>query len=344
VNPLQNARRERRRFSIVIPHRDGRDMLAANLRRLRALSPPGVDEVFVVDNHSTDGSPEMVADSFPEVLLIRNGCNRGFGAACNQAISRARGELLLLLNNDALLSDGALDRLAEVFAGDARAAVVGGALVDPDGTPERSVRAIPSFRDEIGGGIWKKRRNVPQSAGKPVEVEAVPGACMAVRRAAVEEVGALDESFFFYFEDLDWCRRFREHGWKVYLQPAARVVHRPTSSRRTARAAQLEMLRARLVYYRRVYGRPFAWALELLRMARIAVNVVTQLVATAATLGRLPRHRRKLEDNAVLLGWWLSGKPETWGFPDRCDCREPESCPRRLAVVEERLEIRSIKG
>ncbi|MEA2625725.1 MAG: hypothetical protein QOD06_1770 [Candidatus Binatota bacterium] len=274
--------------------------------------------MIVVDNHSSDRSVERARAEHPEVTIVENGCNRGFAAACNQGISRSTGELVLLLNDDASIAPGALDQLARAFSGEARAGAIGAQLRDGNGSPLASARAVPTFLDELGLA-WGRQPPEPTSGGEVVEVESVPGACLAVRRAAIEDAGALDEDFFFYFEDIEWCRRLRRRGWKVLLHRGAAATHlQAVSSRAVPRVAQLELLRSRIIYYRKTFAPPLAAALELHRSLRLAVNALAQLAGLVLTLGRSERQRRKLGDYAFLLRWLAAGKPRDWGFPDKC--------------------------
>jgi hypothetical protein len=302
-------------------------LLRRNLETLRLTSHPGNDEVIVVDNHSSDDSVTIVHESFPEVEVIENRCNRGFAAACNQGIARARGEFVLLLNNDAFLVRDTLDRLEETLRRNPRAAIVSPQLVNGDGDPLQSERSVPTLLDELGVVFGKRRGNRFRARTELAEVEAVPGACVAVRTESIRQVGTLEERFFFYFEDLEWCRRFRRAGWRVLLDPGIRAVHLgAVTSRVISRAAQLELLRSRLTFYRLSYPIALALFLEVFRTVRITANAATQLLLTVVTVGRSKRARRKLKDYAVLLAWLLVGKPASWGFPDRCTCRNPAQC------------------
>jgi N-acetylglucosaminyl-diphospho-decaprenol L-rhamnosyltransferase len=139
-----------RRFSIVIVHRNGAPMLLKALAALRAACDPGRDEIFVVDNGSEDGSADEVARAWPDVQLVRNPCNNGFARANNQAIARAQGEFVVLLNNDAFLAPDTLDRFESVFRSQPRCAVVAGQLLDASGNSQRSAGYVPRALDELG--------------------------------------------------------------------------------------------------------------------------------------------------------------------------------------------------
>jgi hypothetical protein len=196
----------------------------------------GADDVVVVDHGSADGTLETVRERFPAVRVVTQG-NLGLGAGWNRGIAETAGSrYVLLLNADAWLVGDALERLVEIADARPRAAVVGPRLLDPDGSLQRSVRGFPT--------VWRLateylflRKLAPRSmllngfyAGgfdHDVEREAdfLMGACLLVRRAAIGEVGGLDEDFFLFSEETDWCYRFHRAGWTVLFTPAAECVH-----------------------------------------------------------------------------------------------------------------------
>lgn len=303
------------RFSIVIPHRNGSALLRCTIGALSESTGPD-DEVFVVDNGSSDGSQAMLRGGHPDINLIENGCNNGFARACNQAIRAAKGRYILLLNNDALLPAGALDTLAADFEAEPRAGAIGARLIGPDGAPQRSRKPLPTPWSEIG--LRRQERDVPREGGL-AEVESVIGACLALRREALDEVGLLDERFFFFFEETELCLRLRQNGWKVLLDERIRVVHeRGASVRRVSREARLELFRSRLVYYRAAFAPTTAAALIVYRVLRLAINWLFALLATLLTLGRHPASRERLSRYGHTLAWLLRGCPREWGLPGKC--------------------------
>lgn len=230
------------------------DLLDRCLTSLRDHAPAGwAVEVIVVDNASTDGSPEMVRDRWPEVALIANDTNRGYTAANNQAIERASGEQLLLINADAFLTRGCADTLLERMDADPRAGVVGPRLVYGDGTFQRwtagrdpgPVTGLVHFSG-LGTSRWGHRRGL--WLGRDVDVAFEPdwvsSACMLVRRATVDDVGAMDETWFVYMDDVDLCRRVRVGGWRVWYEPSATAIHlMGQSTKRQSGAASPAALR-----------------------------------------------------------------------------------------------------
>jgi len=191
--------------------------------------------VIVVDNASTDGTPGLVREKFPEARVIEQE-NKGFGAGNNAGMRAASGRYYLLLNPDAWLTEGALEKLVAFADEHPEAAVVGPRLLNPDGSLQRSVRGYPSpWR--IATEYFFLRKLGPRTHALNAffgeqfdhestrEAEYLFGACMLVRREAVDAVGGFDEDFFLMSEEVDWCYRFREAGWKVLFYPGAEVFH-----------------------------------------------------------------------------------------------------------------------
>ncbi len=189
----------------------------------------------VVDNGSRDGTPAFVRERFPEVRLIE-GDNRGLGAGWNRGIRATASRYVLILNADAWLVGDALARLVAFADSRPDAAVVGPRLRYPDGRLQRSVRGFPTVW-RIATEYLFLRKLAPRSRALNAfyaggfahdavrEAEVVMGACMLVRRAALDEVGGLDEDYFLFSEETDWCYRFRQAGWKVLFYPGAECVH-----------------------------------------------------------------------------------------------------------------------
>ena len=203
-------------------------------RSLGSLEGTGA-EVIVVDNASTDGTPGLVREKFPEARVIEQE-NKGFGAGNNAGMRAASGRYYLLLNPDAWLTEGALEKLVAFADEHPEAAVVGPRLLNPDGSLQRSVRGYPSpWR--IATEYFFLRKLGPRTHALNAffgeqfdhestrEAEYLFGACILVRREAVDAVGGFDEDFFLMSEEVDWCYRFREAGWKVLFYPGAEVFH-----------------------------------------------------------------------------------------------------------------------
>lgn len=255
----------------VIVNFNTRDLLKACLTDVKRHLAAVDAEIVVVDNASSDGSAQIVRECFPDVSLIANRENVGFARANNQAIRATDSRCILLLNTDAFLSAGTLERLQHVLAADQRAAVAGPRMYDGDGALlatahafESSIRlaaaalgfhrllptslVLPASR--LLGNTGRLHRLNYDAAG-PVEVDWVSGACMLVRRSATAEVGLMDERFFMYMEDEDWCRRFVNAGHRVIYVPSASVTHHVGKSASSTSASARAYRNSRLVYHQK---------------------------------------------------------------------------------------------
>lgn len=212
------------------------------LARCVASIPNTAARIIVVDNDSHDDSLarlEQAMSQSARLRIIRTGRNLGFSAGCNVGIAASTAEYLLFLNPDCVLQAGSLQRMLNALQGDPAAGMVGGLLTNPDGSEQAGARrAVPtpwrSFVRAFGlnrfVSRWPKyfsdfNLHEQPLPGGPVEVEAISGALMLVRRRAMESVGLWDEGYFLHCEDLDWCMRFRQQGWKILFVPDAPVVH-----------------------------------------------------------------------------------------------------------------------
>ena len=223
-------------------------------------------EVFVVDNASSDGSADMIATEFPWVELIRSPRNGGFAFGNNQALTRARGATILLLNPDTLIPPGGIGGLLERLHAHPEAGIVGPKLLRPNGSMHLACRRsfpTPSTAFYRFSGLARLFPHSPRfgrynltfvDPDLPIEVDSVCGACMLVRRDVLERVGLLDERFFMYGEDLDWCLRARDAGWTVRYEPAVVVQHlHGAASRKRALRTTFHFFRAMDLFYRKHY-------------------------------------------------------------------------------------------
>ena len=215
----------------------------------------GVDyEVIVVDNASTDGSPELIVERFSRIRLIRNLMNHGFGRANNRAFREARGTFILFMNTDVVLHPEALDFLLAEMAADPLTGIVGPALLNPGDSFQVSFGGRVGFFTEAFKKIFLNRaiRRSLRKGGGRREVGWVSGAFLLARKKALLDAGLFDENFFLYFEDIDLCRRTTEKGWKVIFLPKAVSFHwggATTGIRRLRN--RLEYRKSQLLFYRK---------------------------------------------------------------------------------------------
>ena len=220
-------------------------------------------DIWVVDNGSSDDSVAMLRRDFPHVQVIESLVNLGFARANNLAMQKSEGRYFLLLNTDALLQPGSIQMLLQVAEAALRVGVVGAHLLNPDGTFQASHTRFPTLWQEFLILSTLGRRLVrpwypshgPEEGRGPQRVDYVEGACLLVRREAMQEVGGLDEGYFMYSEEVDWCKRMQIAGWEVWYAPAAKVVHiggASSANRKTSREADL--YRSRVRYFRIHHG------------------------------------------------------------------------------------------
>ena len=254
------------RLSIVIVNFNGRGHLENCLRSLQAHPPAAPCETIVVDNASTDDSASAVA-AFADVQLIRLSRNVGFSAGNNAGIRASTGELVMLLNNDTIVPAGAVDALIATLERDPASAIAGPRLIDADGRAELSfgpmISPAAELRQKIVTRLHERDfgpavRWVERTTRREQYVDWVSGACLLVRREAADRVGLLDERYFLYTEDVDFCASVRAAGWKVLFTPSAEIVHLRGRSRATApRAASLAYRRSHMAFYEKHHPR---WA------------------------------------------------------------------------------------
>lgn len=209
-------------------------------------------EILLADNASVDGSAELVARRFPHVTVIALEANEGFSRANNRCMAAATGRHVVLLNGDAFVQPGALDSLVAFLDATPAAGVAAPKLLNPDGTDQGTARSFPTPAAALfgrrspltrifPGNRWSQRYlAVKRHTGdRPFLIDWVSGACLMVPRKVLESVGTLDEGFFMYWEDADWCHRISDAGFHVFTVPHAQVVHAEGSSRRGWPARQV---------------------------------------------------------------------------------------------------------
>jgi GT2 family glycosyltransferase len=259
---------------------------------------------------------------FPQANFIRSEANLGFARANNLGAGAAGGEFLLLLNSDARLNPDTLAQALGWMRAHPDCGVAGGQLLNPDGSRQNSIANFPSLATELLNKSLLRRvcpRRFPgkeRAFAEPAEVESVIGALMLIRREVWQALGGLDERFFFFLEETDFCLRARALGWKVFHLPQVRVWHEQGgSTRQMSAAARVEYWRSRYLYFQKHRG-PLARG--LLRgglCARLLADWLASVLLVLATLGSSPRWRGKWRVNSVLWLWHLRGCPARMGLP-----------------------------
>ncbi len=220
-------------FTVIIVNWNTKELTLAAIASVLNTKETGV-EVIVVDNASEDGSVEAIRREFPNVTLVRNSENLGFSKANNIGIRMARGEIIVLLNSDArIISRDAFSKIERTLQRHEEIGILGGRLVLPSGALESLGRSFLSLKELIKMQLFfqmavpKKEINRKQ---KLVRVDYVAGAFLAIRRKVIEEIGLLDESFFMYGEDMEWCARAQKHGWQVMVLSEVAILHHHAAS------------------------------------------------------------------------------------------------------------------
>lgn len=254
--------------SVVIVTRSNRRYLEPCLASL--LGPPfrHTYDVVVVDNGSTDGTQEWLRATYPAITLIDNGANVGLSRACNQGIVASSGRYLLLLNDDTLVTSAALDGMVDFLEGTPGAGAVGGRLMNEDGTVQACYNSFSTLREEaliatrVGEALWPGYPST-MDATTVERVDWICSACLMLRRAALDQIGLLDEEYFIYGDEVDLQYRLQQAGWGVYFLPGADTLH--YGGRSLDRWKRRRMVyRGKMLFYRKHYGPLRTGALRLM--------------------------------------------------------------------------------
>jgi GT2 family glycosyltransferase len=264
------------------------DSLATQVDRSNA-------EIIVVDNESSDGTFELVRDHYPDVKLIKSGGNLGFAKANNIGIAYSRGKYLFLVNSDVVLRDDCISNLCKFMEDHPEAGMVGPKILNSDLTLQDSCKEFPTLWNTFCRALaldsifpnsklfaGQLMRYWAHNDVRPVDI--LSGCFWVIRRRALEKVGLLDEQFFMYAEDKDWCKRFWDAGWSVLYFPGAEAIHfgGGSSSREPVRFA-LELNRANLRYWKKHYGTVRQLGFRLLLLLHYTVRIISTAIQYAVT-------------------------------------------------------------
>jgi GT2 family glycosyltransferase len=254
------------RISIVIVSWNAKKYVQECLDSLKAYAGNPETEIIVVDNASSDGTPEMVLESYPAVVLIRNQKNFGFAKGNNIGIRHSTGEYVYLINSDVNVFEGCIEKMLAYMEANPRIGLLGPRMLGADGKSYRSYMGAPTLwrmlcralslddlfpRSKFFAGYMMQYFNADRIA----EVDILNGWFWVTRREALNEVGLLDETLFMYGDDLDWSKRFRDAGWKVVYFPDAESLHYGgASSARAPIKFSVEMQRANFQYWQKSHG------------------------------------------------------------------------------------------
>ena len=300
------------RFSIIIIHRNGFNRLKSVIdSALKAFE--SCDEIIIVDNASTDNSISQISKIYPNIQIIKNKFNSGYGHAANQGINSGKGKYFLICNNDITLPLNIFKDLEELFLKESRAGIISGQQTNLEGEIIRTSSKKPSLLSEFDG-IGRIDHN--KDPDKITDVGILRGACLGVKKEMIEEIGAYDEDFFFYFEDTEWCIRAHKNSWKVILHPKIKIPHiGGSSSSELYSKSRIEFYRSRIIFWKKIFPKPIVVLLYLWNIPKLCLDLIFYSLITLITFGQNTRIRKKMIDRAVVLTWLLLGKPKKWGLP-----------------------------
>jgi len=301
-------------ISVIIVNWNTRDLALACIRSVYETVRGIAFEIWMVDNGSTDGSQEAVRSTFPGVRLVGNTQNRGFAAANNQALKEMSGRYALLLNSDAVLTDGAAQELLAFMESTPTAGMACGQLLNPDGSRQNSIANFPTLLTLISNETLlrilfpkkfpSKRRNYPG----PIPVESGIGACLMIRKTAMDVVGIFDEAFFFFFEETDWAYRMRLAGWGIYFVPSARIIHAQGKSAGDRVESRILFYRSRYIFLKKWHPKIY-FLMVIILFIRLLANAALSLSGSGLTLGLAPRLLDKTLIYFQLIAWHFKGCP-----------------------------------
>lgn len=316
-------------FTAIIVNYNGGNLLLDCVRSIlcTGLTP---QQIVVVDNGSKDRSIEHLQQQISGCRLVLMGCNAGFAKAVNQGLKQTTTNYAVLINNDAQVDSGAFTALHQAFEAHPRAAFLGARLLNQDGSLQNAIAPFPRLLPEllprpVQRLFWPQRTEGRYSAEQDIQVESVIGALFSIRMAAIRSIGVLDEDFFFFLEETEWCHRAWQQGWEVWHIPAVRAVHLQGATAKKFNAlARIEYHRSRLSYFSKTA--PASYPLILvITWIKAVVNALSNSLAVLLTLGLSSKIRQKSAVYWKILAWYLSGRPHDVGLPDKCPASSSRS-------------------
>lgn len=315
------------RLSVVFLSYNTRDLTRQALNSVLAATEGLEAEIFVVDNASADGSADMVAAEFPQVKLVCNEANVGFSAGNNVALRQVAGEYALLINTDTIVRRDALHAMVEFLDAHPEAGACGCKILDPDGTLQLDSRRgfptpLAAFCKMSGlSRLFPKHPLMARyhlthlDPEQTAEIEVLSGSCMMVRKAAMDQVGLLDEDYFMYGEDIDWCYRFHQAGWKIYYLPTTAIIHfRGESGRGTPLKILYRKSRAMSIFVNKHMARRYRFFPLWLLQVGIALHGTFRFLTRAARALALPLLDAGLVLCGLKLGLTVRYHPELVPF------------------------------
>ena len=275
-------------------------------------------QIVVIDNGSTDDSVARIKSLGKGIEIIALPNNAGFAAAFNRIFSYIITPYYLLLNSDIILKSGCVKKMLDEFKTFPNAGLAGVALERKNGSLQSSYGVYPNLASElINRTLWQKLKvsRTSKCEQSAFHVDCVVGAVMLVSRETVDKVGGMDERFFFFLEETDWCKRINESGLKVIHLPEIKVVHlQGKTANKAPVRARIEFHKSRLLFFEKHYGKSAASILRFGTVFRLIINFAAQLLMTIFTIGLIKKTRLRTILYAGLIGWYFTGCPAEKGL------------------------------
>lgn len=287
------------------------DCLASIFETIKEIS----FEVWVVDNHSTDGTVEAIKERYPRVNIIENKENLGFAVANNQAFRQMNGHYALLLNTDTVLTNGAVKEFYDFMEANPEAGMACGQLLNQDGSKQNSIANFPTmltlFCNETVLRILmpKKFPSKRREYLYPIKIDSCIGACLMARKEAMDDIGFFDERYFFFFEETDWAYRMKLGSWAIYFVPTAKIFHAQGKTAGSNLNSRIMFYRSRYMFFNKWHPHSYPIFYSVIFM-RLLINTLLSFIALLCTLGFKNSIRKKAIVYAQLLIWHLLGCPE----------------------------------
>ena len=301
-------------ISIIIVNWNTKDLLMECLASIFETVKKGTFEVWLVDNASIDGSVEAAEKTYPAINIIVNKKNLGFAAANNLAFKRMNGRYALLLNTDATLTENAVNDLYDFMEVNNHVGVACGQLLNTDGSEQNSIANYPSllsllFNETVLRILFpNKYPSKRKRYMTPIEVDSCIGACMIVRKEAMDEVGVFDEGYFFFLEETDWAYRMNQAGWKVYFVPTARIFHAQGKSVGKSANKKIMFYRSRYYFFKKWHKSTYIIICTTV-FIRLLANTFLSLLGVLLTLGLNSGVIKRFNIYIQLIIWHFRGCP-----------------------------------
>lgn len=301
-------------ISFIIINWNTKDLLLECLASIYRTVSKITFEIWVVDNGSSDGSVRAVKEKHPAVKIIENRINLGFAAANNLALEHMGGQYALLLNTDTVLTEDAVSKLHNFMKGNTDAGIACGQLLNPDGSKQNSIANFPSLLSLVSNETllrlllprrFPSKRRVYKT---PIEIDSCIGACMLIRKKAIDQTGFLDDRYFFFLEETDWAYRMKKAGWKIYFVPAARIFHAQGKSVGIRADARIMFYRSRYAFFKKWHPGSYPFVCFVI-FSRLIINTFLSLLGITLTLGLKKALNRKFIVYVQLIVWHMKGCP-----------------------------------